>query len=269
MTIRLRLLDAIVEVDSSDPVAHALLRLLWERMETGDPGEPVRRYELTREEDRWSATAGGELEAVHETLWGVTDALRYRMLEVCEEHLTRFVTLHAAALARDDRLVVLAGPSGAGKSTLTLALLDAGWSYFTDDLAPIEVETGVFHPFPKPLGVKDPGSWESLRHAFRGLDPMEPPTGAFLVPPSSWPVAPGPLPARALIFPAFTPGGTLEVEELTAAKAAAFATRYVRSLDPATVALLNRVCTGAACFRLEHGDSAAAVQAIERIVSGD
>lgn len=267
MSIRLRLLDAIVEIEAGDETAERLLRRLWQCMETDEPGVPVRKYELTREDGRWQATAGGDLEAVHETLWGVTDALRYRMLEVCEEHLRRFVTLHAAALARDDRLVLLAGPSGAGKSTLTLALLDAGWSYVTDDLAPIEVETGLVHPFPKPLGVKDPARWESLRRAFDGLDPIEPPAGAFLVPPTPWPVAPGPLAVAALVFPTYVPGASLEVQELTSAKAAAFATAYVRDLEPSRVALLNRMCTGAACYHMEHGDAAAAVGALERIAA--
>lgn len=269
MTIRLRLLDAIVEIDSRDPGALRLLRRLWEHMETDEPGEPARRYELARDGDGWVATAGGELEAEHATLWGVTDALRYRMLEVCEEHLRRFVTLHAAALARDDRLVLLAGPSGAGKSTLTLALLDAGWSYFTDDVAPVAVETGLVHPFPKPLGVKDPGLWGSLRHAFEGLGPMDPPGGAFLVPPSPWRVGLRPVAARALVFPKFTRGAPVEIEELSAAKAAAYATAYVRDLSPGMVALLNRVCTGADCYRMEHGSSAAAVDALERIATAE
>lgn len=267
MSIRLRLLDAIVEIEAGDETAERLLRRMWRCMETDEPGEPVRRYELTREDGRWRATAGGDLEAVHETLWGVTDALRYRMLEVCEEHLRRFVTLHAAALARDDRLVLLAGPSGAGKSTLTLALLDAGWSYVTDDLAPIAIETGLVHPFPKPLGVKDPARWESLSGAFDGLGPIEPPAGPFLVPPTAWPVASRPLAVSAVVFPTYAPGAFVEAEELTSAKAAAFATAYVRHLEPSTVALLNRMCMGAACYRLEHGDAEAAVGALEGIAA--
>lgn len=263
MRLRLRLLETVVEVRADDPAAARLLTLLWAAMQTGDDAPPVRTYEVRRDGHAWVAAAGDELEAVHETLWGVTDALRYQMIELCEERSTAFVTVHAAAVARADELVLLAGGSGAGKTTLTLALLETGWSYLSDDLAPVAVETGLVHPFPKPLGVKDPALWTSVRRAFPGLDGVEPPAGPFLVPPSPWGAATKPLAPRAIFFSRFEPGAQLEVEEVSAAKGAALASEYLRRLDPARLALLKGLCSGAACFRLRYGETAAAVDAIE------
>lgn len=266
MTLRLRLLDTVVEIRTADPAAARLLQLLWSQMETDDPRPPARTYDLVRDGDGWRAAADGELEAVHATLWGVTDALRYQMLELCESEPHGFVTLHAAAVARGDRLVLLAGESGAGKTTVTLALLRAGWSYLSDDLAPVSVETGLVHPFPKPLGVKDPARWDDLHGAFPGLTGIDPPTGSFLVPPAPWDVAPAPLPARALIFPRFEPGAALQIEGVSAAKAAALASAYLRRLDPERVALLNRLCSAAACFTLRYGSTQEAIAAIDDLV---
>jgi hypothetical protein len=203
---------------------------------------------------------------MHESLWGVTDALRYAMLELSEERLRRYVTLHAAAVARDGRLVVLAGESGAGKTTLTLALLDAGWTYFSDDLAPVAIDTAFVHPFPKPLGVKDASAWERVRDAFVET-PLGPPAGSFLVPSSRWDIATEPLPVSALLFPRFSAGAARDVEGLSAAKAAALASAYLRRLDPDTVALLNRVCAGATCARLVYGSTADAFSAIEDVLN--
>lgn len=266
MSIRVRLLDAVVEVRTDDAEAAALLSLLWGPMTTGDESEPARTYTLARGGEGWIATAGDSVEAVHETLWGVTDALRYRMLEVCEERLASYVTLHAAAVARDGELVLLAGESGAGKTTLTLALLDAGWTYLSDDLAPVSIDTGLVHPFPKPLGVKDPATWDRVGDAFDGL-PLGPPVGSFLVPATRWDVAPGPLPVRALLFPRFSAGAALEVERVSAARAAALASAYVRKLDPSTVSLLNRLCAGAVCGRLTYGSSTDAIAAVEQLLN--
>lgn len=263
MTIRIRLLDTVVEIRTAEPDAARLLTLLWGEMKASGGSPPVRVYEVARDgKGGWIATAGEEVEAIHETLWGVTDALRYRMLELCEERIEGYVTLHAAAVARDDCLVLLAAESGAGKTTLTLALLDAGWTYFTDDLAPIARDTALVHPFPKPLGVKEAAAWERL--AFDAG--LEPPTGSFLVPPERWRVGRRPLAARALIFPRFAPGTATEVEELTPARAAAIATSYLRRLDPPTVSLVKRVCTGATCARLSYSSSDHALVALDDLL---
>jgi len=64
--------------------------------------------------------------------------------------------LHAAAVALDDRAVVLSAPSGTGKSTLTLALLEDGFDYLSDELAPIDVQRLAVHPFPHALCLKSP-----------------------------------------------------------------------------------------------------------------
>lgn len=42
-------------------------------------------------------------------------------------------SLHAAGVSRDNIAMILVGPSGAGKSTLTVALVEAGWDFLSDD----------------------------------------------------------------------------------------------------------------------------------------
>jgi RNase adaptor protein for sRNA GlmZ degradation len=48
-------------------------------------------------------------------------------------------TLHATAVARDGRAVLLLGPSGAGKSDLALRLVAAGWQLVADDRVVVTV----------------------------------------------------------------------------------------------------------------------------------
>jgi serine kinase of HPr protein (carbohydrate metabolism regulator) len=42
-------------------------------------------------------------------------------------------TLHASAIAREDRAVLIMGPSGSGKSDLSLRLIDRGFTLVSDD----------------------------------------------------------------------------------------------------------------------------------------
>ncbi len=72
-----------------------------------------------------------------------------RVFRTILDRIDRFVVLHAAALERDGRALLLSGPSGSGKTTLSLALLERGFRLLSDDFAPIERSTGLVHPFPK------------------------------------------------------------------------------------------------------------------------
>lgn len=61
--------------------------------------------------------------------------------------------LHAGAVERDGRVIVIAGDSGQGKSTLTAALLQRGYSYVTDELVAIDPSNLDVLRFPKPLSL--------------------------------------------------------------------------------------------------------------------
>ena len=58
------------------------------------------------------------------------------------------VWLHAGVAAWQDQACLFVGPSGQGKSTLVAALLDRGWSYFSDEIGAIDAAAGCVHPFP-------------------------------------------------------------------------------------------------------------------------
>jgi hypothetical protein len=56
--------------------------------------------------------------------------------------------IHAGVAATNGRAHLFCGPSGQGKSTLVAALLELGWAYFSDELAAIDAEAALVHPFP-------------------------------------------------------------------------------------------------------------------------
>lgn len=62
--------------------------------------------------------------------------------------------LHAAVVELDGRAIVLCGHSGTGKSTTTFALLHHGFGYLSDELAPVDVASGIVHPFAHALCLK-------------------------------------------------------------------------------------------------------------------
>ncbi len=70
-----------------------------------------------------------------------------------------FLLLHAGAVARDEGAVILPAPPESGKSSLTIALLEAGFGYLSDELAAIDPVTGRVYPYPKRIWVTE-GSFE-------------------------------------------------------------------------------------------------------------
>lgn len=65
------------------------------------------------------------------------------------------VRLHAGAVAKDGRALVLVGESGRGKSTLTASLVRRGWDYLSDEVAIIDVATRAVLPYAKALDLGD------------------------------------------------------------------------------------------------------------------
>jgi hypothetical protein len=77
------------------------------------------------------------------------------------------LALHAAAVVRDDRGVLLCGTPGAGKTTLTLALVHAGFAFAADDVTLVDTE-GRCVGLPFAPAVKA-GAWPLLSEYCPGL----------------------------------------------------------------------------------------------------
>jgi hypothetical protein len=74
--------------------------------------------------------------------------------------------VHAAAIVREGDCSILIGESGVGKSTLCWGLCNEGFSYLSDELAPINLDRMTVEPYPHALCVKKvpPGGY-ALPHA--------------------------------------------------------------------------------------------------------
>jgi hypothetical protein len=136
--------------------------------------------------------------------------------------------LHAAALERRGRVVLLVAESGAGKSTTTWGLLHHGFRYASDELAPIELSSGRVHGFPHALCLKaDPPAPYTLPGGVLRT------TRSRHVPVALLPcgLAPCPLPLDAIVFLRYqAERHQPSIRPVAAAEAAA--RLYVQALNP-------------------------------------
>ncbi|HEX8420443.1 MAG TPA: HprK-related kinase A [Sphingomonas sp.] len=67
----------------------------------------------------------------------------------------RYLLLHASAVERDGRAILMTGESGAGKSTLATLLGAAGWRFMGDEFVLVDPATGDVHAFPRLISLKN------------------------------------------------------------------------------------------------------------------
>ena len=67
----------------------------------------------------------------------------------------RHLLIHASSVEKGGRALVMTGESGSGKSTLAAMLGERGWRFMGDEFALIDCTTGMVHPFPRLVSLKN------------------------------------------------------------------------------------------------------------------
>jgi hypothetical protein len=176
-------------------------------IERGGPAWLSHPWALWRDGEPCETTVTGSY-IVPYLVWEVTRL-------VLEGALAPIVPIHAAAVVRSRKAIVLCGPSHAGKSTLAAWLTHRGWGFLTDEVALLDVvdpAVTTVRPFWRPVGVRRGGPIDAIIHV-EGDEPE------VLVPASRLGPLGQPSPLIALVCPTYAPGGDGTLTPLTPAAA--------------------------------------------------
>ena len=69
----------------------------------------------------------------------------------------RHLLLHASAVERGGRAIIMVGASGSGKSTLAALLGEGDWRLMGDEFALLDLPSGALHAFPRLVSLKNGG----------------------------------------------------------------------------------------------------------------
>ncbi len=184
----------------------------------------------------------------------------------------RYLLLHASAVEREGRALVMTGISGAGKSTLATLLAAKGWRFMGDEFALLDPTTGLIHAFPRLISLKNDAiaaaaaAWPDARMG--PLLAATPKGDIRHMVPDARAIAAMDSPARPalLLFPRY--GFELEVRSVPPAEA------FVRMTQAST----NYVALGEAGFRaltgliadvpsvaVDYPDGASAIEQVEAL----
>jgi hypothetical protein len=154
-TLTLRALERNIRIDCEESETRALLAATYGHMK-GDPGAPDLHYTVgwrsaqsvffIKRHDRELLTASDD---------GTFLALFDEDIAIELQKLRRdLYFVHAAVLTVSDIAFMLVAKPGGGKSTVCWALSHSGFSYLSDELGPVDLETLEIHRYTRAVTLK-------------------------------------------------------------------------------------------------------------------
>ena len=171
------------------------------------------------------------------------------------------MALHAAALSRNSRGILIPGQSGSGKTSLSTWLAARGFNYLTDEYVFIRHNTNTMEAFARPPNIKVRGIEAALEHFF-DMDKHEDQTiqskhvamiPSRLLNPENIQENPT---VDLILFPRFRKNSNLKLEKLSKAKSGLALMESLvnaRNLNGHGFTEAARLARDAPGYRLEYG----------------
>ena len=191
----------------------------------------------------------------------------------CYENVRDYLLLHASAVVKNGRAILLPAESESGKTTLTLGLMNYGYRYLTDEVASIHHETLEVVPYQRPIYV---WTWsrplrQEVRKSFRiyryrskvnsswRWQYIVPQDGTVMPRDARWEV-------DRIIFPRYTPKSKTMLKPLGAAQAVVSLMQNCwnqKLFSDGGLKICIELAQRARCYTLEMGNLDRACKLIE------
>ena len=190
---------------------------------------------------------------------GRADILNFlieRVVHALIVDMTSAPVLHAGAVMRHGRSLLVAGASGTGKSSLVAWLVDRGCSYLTDEACVVDNANRSILGLARALLVKA-GALDSVECLDSFREAPRVPVGADIAFAPGTMAAHAPLTCGMIILPQFVTGSPLEITSHTPADAAFLlmaCNLNARNLPDGGLHAIAALSRGAPCITLKYGD---------------
>jgi hypothetical protein len=249
-----------VAVSSKAPEVLAGLARIFRQMLESESTMTVERLEVQGRDGKYNISGTTEACIEYGSLADTVERLRYEVLLRLILARSDLLWLHAGAAAYQGSSVMILGSWGRGKSTLVTTLYANGWTYLSDDVVPLDPNSGSAFPFPlTPMVREDPGEElpaESVSELRK--------TTVLLLPER---VSRNPVPIRTVVFPVYRCGGHTELLPCSPATAALELLQNCLNFPSHREAAVRNVCDlvrKVPAFRLAYSDGRLAADLIAK-----
>ena len=248
-----------VAVYSDAPEVLAGLKRIFREMLESEPTRTVERLEVQWRDGKYNVSGIAEACVEYGSLADTVERLRYEVVLRLIQARSDLIWLHAGAAAYRCSSVIILGPWGRGKSTLVTSLYANGWSYLSDDIVPLDPNSGRAFAFPlTPMVREDPGGEELPLERLSDLRKTE----VLLLPER---VSRDPVPIRTVVFPVYRRGCHTELLPCSPATAALELLKNCLNFPSHREAAVRYVCDlvrKVPAFRLCYSDGRLAAELI-------
>lgn len=162
-----------------------------------EPKNIIGQLQVSRKNGEYYLLGGSEGNTRNSTLDDVLCSVKYEAIVALIKARPDLLWLHAGAAADQGSAIVISGCSGRGKSTLVTSLCTRGWSYLSDDVLPLNLNSGKVIPFPRTPEVRENIGRELPPEQIQQLKQIE-----FKLKPEA--VCKQAMPIKALVFPTYS-----------------------------------------------------------------
>ena len=153
-----------VAVSSNVPEIIETVEHGFSEMLEPEPARIFGRLEVIRQGEKYNITGNNMDSEAYKSLddilkWFSQEVIHYMTLANPD-----LLWFHAGAAAYRDNAVIFPGVWGSGKSTLVTSLCEDGWAYLSDDIVPIEMNSGRVLPFHRTPTVRKNSGQEMPSH---------------------------------------------------------------------------------------------------------
>ena len=140
--------DHQVAVVSDVPEVLAAFELTFRYLLVDEPSQLVHTLRVSRQGAGYAIEGARLFFPEDDSLRSALQCLKFEIVHQFVERHPEMLWLHAGSAAAGNRAVILCGAWGRGKSTMVAHLCLKGWRYLSDDIVPIDMQTGKLVPFP-------------------------------------------------------------------------------------------------------------------------
>jgi hypothetical protein len=251
----LSLHDQAIELACSDALAHDVALMFRDCLTTAAP--VGRRITVdAAENDLFSFRTIDGPPIVGMTRGDVPAFLMDEVVRGLIVDLNSAVALHAGAVARNGKAILVPGATGSGKSSLIAWLVDRAFDYLTDEITLLVDAKANLLGLPRAMVIK-PGAEKAVRKlsTFAGAASLSSGEQFFLSAPGAEPKG-GSISCGLIIFPQFTDGADIRIEALSPAAAALrliACNLNARNLPDGGFAAISRLARSAPAVSLVYG----------------